>query len=58
MTVFQLFSLDQVRTLRGGSINFLDIYSLYELEDETLQKLETAEAILYNFERQPFIELR
>ena len=47
-----------MRALRDGSINFLDANSLYQLEDEALIKVETAEAVLYNFERQPFIELR
>ena len=47
-----------MRALHDGSINFLDANSLYQLEDEALIKVETAEAVLYNFERQPFIELR
>ncbi|XP_057300330.1 junction-mediating and -regulatory protein-like isoform X2 [Hydractinia symbiolongicarpus] len=50
--------LDEVHILRPTSINLLDTLSIYALEDEAQMKIDLAEATLYNFERQPFIELR
>lgn len=50
--------LDEVHILRPTSINLLDTLSVYALEDEAQMKIDLAEATLYNFERQPFIELR
>ena len=44
--------------LRDGSINIHDMVSLYALEDEALEKLEVAKAMVYNFDRQPFLDLR
>lgn len=48
----------EVLALRDGSINIYDMISLYSLEDEALEKLEIAKAMVYNFDRQPFLDLR
>ena len=48
----------EVLQLRDGSINIHDMISLYSLEDEALEKLEVAKAMVYNFDRQPFLDLR
>ncbi|XP_065059518.1 junction-mediating and -regulatory protein-like [Rhopilema esculentum] len=50
--------LDEVLSLRDGSINIHDMVSLYSIEDEAMEKLEVAKAVLYNFDRQPFLDLR
>jgi len=50
--------LGEVLQLRDGSINIHDMVSLYSLEDEALEKLEVAKAMVYNFDRQPFLDLR
>eukprot|EP00794_Sanderia_malayensis_P009718 gene9718-10709_t len=50
--------LNEVLMLRDGSINIHDMVSLYEIEDEAQDKLDLAEAILYNFDRQPFLDMR
>ena len=53
------FSLtDEVISLREGSINIHDMVSLYAVEDEAQAKVDLAEAILYNFDRQPFLDMR
>ena len=44
--------------LRGSSINLIDVLSVYQLEDEAQSRVDVAEAMLNNFERQPFLELR
>eukprot|EP00112_Aurelia_sp_Birch-Aquarium-sp1_P022619 Seg643.8 transcript_id=Seg643.8/GoldUCD/mRNA.D3Y31 product="Junction-mediating and -regulatory protein" protein_id=Seg643.8/GoldUCD/D3Y31 len=50
--------LGEVLSLRDGSINIHDMVSLYSLEDEAQEKLDVAEAILFNFDRQPFLDMR
>ena len=50
--------LGEVLSLRDGSINIHDMVSLYSLEDEAQEKLDIAEAILFNFDRQPFLDMR
>ena len=49
---------DEVLLLRDGSINIYDMVSLYDIEEEAQDRLDLAEAILYNFDRQPFLDMR
>ena len=39
-------------------MNLLDVLSIYQLEDEAQSQVDVAEAMLNNFEREPFLELR
>jgi hypothetical protein len=50
--------LRNILFLRDGSINMLDMSEMYNLEDETLFKLNIALARLYNYQLQPFLDMR
>ena len=48
----------EVQILRGSSVNLCDVLSIYQLEDEAQTQVDVTEAMLNNFEREPFLELR
>ena len=50
--------LQNVLFLRSGSINMLDMMEVYKLEDTALFKLNVAQAELYNYFIQPFLDMR
>lgn len=61
LTVFPYspkLSSDEVRYLRTSSMNLVDALSIYDLENDAQIRVDVAEAILNNFEKEPFLELR
>jgi hypothetical protein len=50
--------LSNVLFLRDGSINMLDMSQVYVQEDEATFKLNVALAELYNYQIQPFLDMR
>ena len=50
--------LQNVLFLRDGSINMVDMAEVYKLEDESVFKWNIAQAELYNYLLQPFLDVR
>lgn len=50
--------LSNILYLRDGSVNMLDMREVYVQEDEAVFKLNVAIAELYNYQIQPFLDMR